>query len=173
MKPTRPTAKAGAHLSKKEIHQRFVDQFTSELESITAAAKRSFATATSEEHRAEGKYDTFKLESSFLSRGLAMRVDELTRALQSLQELPLVGHRPSAPIQPGDLIRLKDGDDKTVTLFLGDDVGGETIMANGEEISIVSARSPLGQAVQGKTTGETFTLKIGSSTRTYTVVSVE
>jgi hypothetical protein len=53
-------------MTKKDIHQRFVDQLARELESIAAAARKSFATATNEEHHAEGKYDTFKLESPTL-----------------------------------------------------------------------------------------------------------
>ena len=48
-------------MTKKVIHQRFIDHLTAELESITAVAKKTFATATSEEHRAEHKYDTLSL----------------------------------------------------------------------------------------------------------------
>jgi len=160
-------------MTKKNIHQRFILQITSELESITASAKKSFATATSEEHRAEHKYDTFKLESSFLARGQAKRVEELTQALDSLQMLQLKKLHKTSPIQLGALVRLKSGDEKTRTLFFGPAAGGETITVDGEDIIIVTSRSPLGQAVLGKTVGDTFDFKMGTDSHTYTVVSLE
>lgn len=160
-------------MTKKDIHQRFVDQLTAELESITAAARKSFATATDDEHRAEHKYDTFKLESSFLARGQAKRVEELTSALDSLHMLPLKALNATSPIQLGALVRLAAGDKTTRTLFFGYAAGGETIVAEGEEITIVTSGSPLGQAMLGKTVGDTFGLKMGKTTQSFKVTSVE
>lgn len=157
---------------KEAVHRRFMDQLTAELESITAAAKESFATATNEEHHAEHRYDTFKLESSFLARGQAKRVEELTNALDSLQMLPLKALDDTTPIQLGALIRLKADDGSTRVLFFGSAAGGETIIVNGEEITIVTSGSPLGQAVLGKIVGDTFGLKMGGATQTFTVLSV-
>jgi transcription elongation GreA/GreB family factor len=160
-------------MTKKTIHKRFMDQLAAELESITAAAKKSIATATDDEHRAESKYDTFKIESSFLARGLAKRVEDLTGALDSLQMLPLKKLRKNSPIQLGALVRLKANDGETRTLLFGSAAGGETIMVDNEEIIIVTSGSPLGQAVLGKIVGDTFDLTIGGATHAFTVVSVE
>jgi transcription elongation GreA/GreB family factor len=160
-------------MTKKEIHQRFIAQLAAELETITVAAKKSFATATDEEHHAEGKYDTFKLESSYLARGQAKRVEELTQALASLQMLPLHELHDTSPIQLGALVRLEDGDGARRGLLLGSAVGGERIVADGEEIMIVTSRSPLGRAVLGKIVGDTFVLTIGLDTRKHKVLSVE
>ena len=144
-----------------------------ELESITVAAKASFATATSDEHRAENKYDTFKLESSFLARGQAKRVEDLTAALESLQMLPLQELHNASPIQLGALIRLKAEDGAISVLLFGYAAGGETVLADGEEVVIVTSRSPLGQAVLGKIVGDTFEFKMGNDRHTFTVLSVE
>lgn len=160
-------------MTKKSIHRRFIEQLTAELESITAVAKKTFATATSEEHKADNKYDTFKLEASFLSRGLARRVEELTQALDSLQMLPLKALPKTSPIQLGALVHLRATDGETRVLLVGSAAGGETIHANGEEIVIVTSRSPLGQAVLGKTSGDVFDIKIGPAAQTFVVSSVE
>ena len=160
-------------MNKTDIHRRLIEQVQAELETITVSAKKSFAAATSDEHRAESKYDTFKLESSFLSRGLAKRVEELTNALKSLQALPLVKLGAISPVQPSALVRLQDGDGTAMALFLGSDAGGETIDVNGEEISVVSSGSPLGQAVLDRRVGDTFAIQIGRFTHTFTVLSVE
>ena len=160
-------------MTKRDIYERFVGQLTAELESITVAARASFATATSDEHRAENKYDTFKLESSFLARGQAKRVEELTAELESLQLLPMQDLNATSPIQLGALVRLKADDGTTRTLLFGYAAGGETIVVDGEEIVIVTSRSPLGQAVLGKTSGDTFDFKMGAVTHTFSVLSVE
>ncbi len=160
-------------MTKEEIHRRFIDELSRELESITAAAKNSVAMATSEAHRAESKYDTFSLESSYLARGQAMRIEELRNALEQLQALPLKALSAASPVQLGALVRLEAGDGKKRTLFFGPAAGGEQISADGEEIVIMTARAPLGQALLGKTVGATFEIKIGKATHTFTVVSVE
>jgi transcription elongation GreA/GreB family factor len=87
--------------------------------------------------------------------------------------LPLNELHDTSPIQLGALVRLKARDGETRVLLFGYAAGGETIRVDGEEIIIVTSRSPLGQGVLGKTVGDTFDIKIGRDTHTYTVVSVE
>ena len=160
-------------MTKADIHRHFIDHISRELESLTAAAKNSASMATNEAHRAESKYDTFSLESSYLARGQAQRIEELTHALQRLQALPLNALDATSPIRLSALVRLESGDGKKRTLFFGPAAGGEKIIADSEEVVIVTARSPLGQALLGKTVGNTFDFKIGTVTHTFTVVSVE
>jgi len=160
-------------MTKRDIHQRFIVQLTAELESITAVARKSFATATSEEHHAEHKYDTFKLEASFLARGHAKRVEDLASALESLRILPMRRLSQSSPIQLGALVGVKSRNGEIRTLLFGSAAGGETISVNQDEVTIVTSQSPLGQAVLGKTAGNTFSLKIGAATQTFEIISVE
>ena len=79
----------------------------------------------------------------------------------------------TSPIQLGALVRLVSSDGEKRTLFFGPAAGGEQISADGEEIVIVTAVSPLGRALLGKMAGDTFDIKIGNSTQTLRVVSVE
>ncbi len=162
----------GSQMTKKEIHKRLIEQMAAELKTITAAARESFATATDDEHRAEHKYDTFKLESSFLARGQAKRVEELTAALDSLQMLPVKRLRSRSPVQLGALVRLRADDGGLRVLLFGSAAGGETIVVSGEEVTVVTSGSPLGQAVMGKTAGDRIEIRIGNAAHTYTVESV-
>lgn len=159
-------------MTKTEIHQRFITQVQAELDAISDAAKRTFATATNEAHRAESKYDTFQLESSFLSRGLSKRVEELTRMLTDLQGLPIYELNNESTVQDSALVRLRAQDGKILTIFLTAEAGGETLQADGEEICMLSASSPLGQAVYGKRVGERVVVRSGKAERSYTVLSV-
>jgi transcription elongation GreA/GreB family factor len=160
-------------MTKQQIHQAFLAQITTELSTITAAAKGSIATATDKAHQAEGKYDTFSLESSYLARGQAKRVDELSAARERLQLLPLKELDNTTPIMLSALIRLEAGDDDHRTIFIGPAAGGETLQANGETITIVTTHSPLGRALLGKKTGDAFKIKLGPDTKHFTILSVE
>ena len=160
-------------MTKSEIHKAFIGQLSLELESITNAAKSTFATATDEAHHAEGKYDTFSLESSYLARGQAKRVEEISTALDRLQMLPLKEFSGSDPILLSALIRLQTATGERRTLFLGPAAGGETINIDGEEIMMITSASPMGQAVINKKVGDSFSLEIGPQTQHLTVLSVE
>jgi transcription elongation GreA/GreB family factor len=159
-------------VAKADIHRLLIEQMTKELGAITASAKASFASATDDENRAEHKYDTFKLEESFLARGQAKRVKELADALESLQNLPLGDLPEGSPVQFGALVRMKAKNGSTSTLLFGSAAGGETIVVNGEEITVVTAQSPLGQAILGRTAGETIDVKIGPGLQTLEIVSI-
>ena len=160
-------------MTKYDIQQQFIQQLTNELATITAAAKASFSTATSEAHHAEGKYDTFSLETSYLARGQARRVEELRQALEMLHQMPLKKLERGAPVQLGTLVRLQAANGEKRVLYFGPASGGESIQAEGEEIVIVTARSPLGSAVLGKTAGESLTISLAGISQTFTLMSVE
>jgi transcription elongation GreA/GreB family factor len=163
----------GVHMTKKDVHQRFVEKLSAELESLTAAAKNSISMATNEAHRAESKYDTFSLESSYLARGQAQRVDELRFALDRLYALSVKELSGESPIQYGSLVRLESDQGKARTLYFCPGGGGEQISFDGEEVCIITAVSPLGKAVLGKRLGVTFEVKIGRTTQTFRIAAVE
>ncbi len=160
-------------MTKREILQCFVDQLAEELETITAAAKGSFDTATHEEHHAEGKYDTFSLETSYLARGQAKRVEALTDGLERLQQLPLKVFTKTSPIVLGALVRMEAADGECRAVLLGPSAGGEEIQVDGEDIIIVTSASPLGKSILGKRVGDSFEIKIGYLAQQFTITSVE
>ena len=160
-------------MTKAEIHQLFVDQMATELDSITAAARNTIAMATDEEHKADSKYDTFSLESSYLARGQAMRVQELTEALDRMRVLPLKELNDSSPVILSALVRLEANDGEERALFFGPAGGGEEVVVDGEEVVLITKQSPLGQAVLGKKVGDHFEIKLGLDPQRFTIVSVE
>ena len=160
-------------MTKSQIHQLFIDQLAGELEGIIAATRDSIAVATSDEHRAESKYDTFSLESSYLARGQSMRVEELTLALASLRALRMDPYKPKAPVGQGALVRLKEKGGAVQTMLMSPAAGGTEVIADGETVFVVTPVSPLGRAVWGRKKGDTFDLKMGRDVKSFTVVSVE
>ena len=160
-------------MTKNEIHQQFMDRLSDELASITAAAKSTFATATDEAHQAECKYDTFSLESSYLARGQAKRAQELATAVALLQMLPLKALDDTTPIQLGALVRIKANDGEERTLLVAPAGGGEAVVVDDETVTIITSKSPIGQALVGNTVGDTFEMKTGLRPQTFSIVSVE
>jgi hypothetical protein len=161
------------YMTKKEIHQRFIDQLSKELEHITEATKNSIAIATNDEHNAEGKYDTFSLETSYLARGQAKRVEELTDALDRLRHMPLKELNASTPIQLSALVRLKAANGDIRTLFFAPAGGGEEIEHGTELVTIVTPISPLGRAIVGKKVGTRVEFQMGIDQETLTIQSIE
>jgi transcription elongation GreA/GreB family factor len=160
-------------MNKQQLHQLFVARLTHELESITAAAKASFATATDNEHHAEGKYDTFSLETSYLARGQAKRVAELRESLERLAHLPLKAMVPGDPIQWGALVRLEADDGERRNLLFCSAGGGEKVSVDDEDYVIITSQSPLGRALLGRTADEHVQINIAGNDRTFTIISVE
>jgi len=160
-------------MTKQEIHRCFVEKLAAEVASITAAAKQTIATATDKEHQARSKYETFSLESSYLARGQAKRVAELTDALERLQLLPLRQLDSSSPMQLGALLRLSSPDAPGRALFLVPAAGGEEINVEGEEIVMMTPSSPLGRAVLGRHVGDSISVSMGDSLNSFTIESVE
>ena len=116
-------------MTKKDVHQRFVEKLSAELESITAAVKNSISMATDEAHRAESKYDTFSLESSYLARGQAQRVEELRFALDRLHAISVKELTRESAIQHGSLVRLESDAGNARTLYFCPGGGGEQVQA--------------------------------------------
>lgn len=161
-------------MTKKEVHKILIAQISAELDAVTHVAKQTIATATNEAHHAESKYDTFSLESSYLARGQAKRVHELTSALERLQQLPLKEFSKDSPIILSALIELEsiDGKDKR-SLFFGPCAGGESVTIEDKTTVIITASSPLGKAVLGKKLGDTFEIQMGPLPKTYKITSIE
>ncbi|MEM7393149.1 MAG: transcription elongation factor GreAB [Verrucomicrobiota bacterium] len=159
-------------MDKKKIHQQFIARLQEDVDGITDAAKKSFAMATDNEHKAESKYDTFSLEASYLARGQAQRVEELKASLERFEVLPLKEFEAGDPILLSALVHLAadDGDDRY--LFFGPSSGGLEIETEGKTVMVVTKQSPLGQAILGKCEGESFEIKMGPFPESFKIVSV-
>jgi len=159
-------------MTKPEIHQAFVAKLEQELEGIRSAARHAYETATDKEHQAENKYDTFSLESSYLARGQAKRVSELTAAIERLRMLPLQEMDATSPIVLGALVRLEAEDGEVRTLFLGPAGGGEKLETDEGLITIITSASPIGRALVGNKTGHTFKFPAGPLGKTFRITTV-
>ena len=158
--------------TKSEIHQKFVEKLEGELASITQAAKNTYATATDEEHQAEHKYDTFSLESSYLARGQAKRVDELTLAVDSLRTLSLSEYGDETPVDLGALVDVSDATGNMRHLFLCPAGGGEQLETDVGTVTMVTPDAPIGKILLGRKKGDRVILDLGREKQELTLINV-
>ena len=128
-----------------------------ELETATREARESAEAATDPDSKAENKYDTRALESSYLARGQARRVDELQSAVEAFAALSGNGASPGASVVVGSLVTL-DTPEGRAWYFLGPAEGGTEVRCEGRTVLLITPASPLGRRLLGRTVGETVAL---------------
>ena len=134
---------------------------------MQAANEDASAGATSSEARAETKWDTCGLESSYLARGHAMQFEALATQVHELRSFALPSFK-GKPIDPGALIEVEQGGE-AMLFFLLPCGGGVEVTIAGCEITVITPESPVGAALVDKEQGDTYSFRAGS---TETILSV-
>ena len=144
-------------MNKHDLHRHCLEHLEAQLRSLEAAARKTAATATDEEHKARSKYETFSLENSYLARGQARRVEDMRTVLNSVRAMPVRELPADADIQPGVLVEVIDQTGVTDLLWLVPAGGGEEIHYEGRLIQLLTPQSPLGRALLNKRRGDSLT----------------
>ena len=143
-------------------------------ETVLQAAEQARTTregATHAEAKPENDKDTRALEQSYLARGQAMRVEELANQAHMLRFMDLPQFSDDDEISAGALVLL-EGDDGERLLFLAPHGGGIELAVDGVTVFVVTATSPMGKAVLGKSVGDDVVLKVRSTQRNYEISRV-
>ncbi|WAG77867.1 GreA/GreB family elongation factor [Metapseudomonas furukawaii] len=159
-------------MDKARIHRLILDRLAADLELLQRAAQAAYEAATHEENVAENKYDTLGLEASYLATGQARRAAEIKHSIGLFQTLNLRPFDPQRGIQLSALVVLAAEDGSEQWLFLGPEAAGLKVQLEGEEITVITPRSPLGQALLGKAEGAEITLNIGKGHQHFEVLQV-
>ena len=108
---------------------------------------------THEESRAENDKDTRALESSYLARGQARRVAELSAAVAALGAMPIRSYDESRPLALSALVQL-EGERCSGWYFVASAGGGARLEHAGAQVAVLTPASPLGRAILGRCVGE-------------------
>lgn len=158
-------------MNKQELVKRVVEKLEAERRSLAEAALSTYEAATHEESEAEDQYDTRGLEASYLAGAQAKRVAEIDQFILSLRFLNVSEFAADAPISATALVEL-DYDGKTTWCFLLPKGGGMSVEFEGHLVQIVTPKSPMGEALVGRTAGDLALVDTGKETREYEIVSV-
>ena len=141
-------------MNKIAILQVIARRLESDLEQATDAAIESAESATHEESRAEGKYDTRGLETSYLASGQARHAVELRESLAAVKNFSIPDFTQSSPIALGALVTLLSSQGREI-FFLAPGMGGiEISYDDNSTITVISSRSPVGNELLGKSVGD-------------------
>jgi hypothetical protein len=155
-------------MNKEHVMAALLEEMETEIERQRAANKQASSGATDSESKAESKWDTQGLESSYLARGYAHQFAVLVEQAEALR-----GFEPAdfsgKPAGVGALVKC-DIDDITSYIFLLHCCGGTDLTVDGEEVTVVTTESPLGAALSGKAEGGAFALPNGANG---TVIGIE
>jgi transcription elongation GreA/GreB family factor len=159
-------------MKKAPLIKKIVETLRQNIALLEKAARASHAEATHESSRAESKYDTRGLEAAYLAGGQARQVRELMESVDVYQSLETREFKLGDSIDLTALVEMKI-DGQCARFFIGPKNGGLEFIHRKKEITILTPQSPLGQTLAGKKAGDKWTVRLGSSTASYRVVSVE
>ncbi len=140
-------------MEKSEIIRVIIEQIESDLAKATDAAIDSAESATHEEARSEGKYDTRGLETSYLASGQARHALELRESLDAIRNFSPPAFEGSSPIALGALVSTLSSNG-CETFFLAPGLGGIELESEQGTITVITSKSPLGNEFIGKKTGD-------------------
>jgi hypothetical protein len=141
------------------------------VENLQRAARASHMEATHESSRAESKYDTRGLEASYLAGGQARQAKEILDSIKLYESLETRDFGPADLIDLTAVVKLETNGSPFL-YFIGPKSGGVEVNYDGEEITVITPQSPLGQNLVGKKSGQSWTTKVGGSTVKYRIVKV-
>lgn len=124
-----------------------------ELEAIAASAADAASAATHEESKPESQYDTRGLEASYLAGAQAGRVQDLAHRINALEYVVLKNFDSERPIGLTAVVTLDDGETQR-KYFLFPDGGGLKLELEGEIITVLTPKSPIGRALLEKLLGD-------------------
>jgi len=158
-------------MNKSQLLKEIVAALGASLETLERAARASHNEATHESSRAESKYDTRGLEAAYLAGGQARQAREIMESMKLYTSLETRNFAASDPVDLTAVVKLET-DGTAFLYFIGPKSGGVEVNFKGEEITVITPQSPLGQNLVGKKAGQSWTTKVGGSTVKYRIAKV-
>ncbi len=151
------------------LKQQLVLALTADLAVRERAYRAAHDAATHQEAKPENDKDTRALESSYLARGEALRLEEQRAALAEVQAMPVQAFDGSGPVRLGALVETEEGGEHA--LFWIVPHGGGTRLAEGT-VQVVTPKSPIGRALLGANAGDECEVPRAGKPRLLGVVKV-
>ena len=155
-------------MNKTTLLRAVLAELENDLRRLQAANAQASAGATDGEARAETKWDTCGLESSYLARGHALQFKALAADVCELRAFAIPVFT-GLPIGLGALIEVEQNKEKT-RFFLLPCAGGTEIHVDGCDVTVITPVSPIGAALMDKKQGDKFSFRAGSAGKILSVL---
>lgn len=142
------------NIDKKALVNLIINMLSKELEQAISAANQAHAAAVDDESVAETQYDTLAIEASYLAEGQSKRVQELQAAIRHYQTLNVAKMHEKSRVSLTALVQLASQQSKQHWFFIGPAAGGFVCQQGGQQITVITAQSPIGKALIEKHQGD-------------------
>lgn len=153
---------------KSKIVNNLKQQLQEKLDQAKLNYQSSKSLTTSEDMKSDGKYDTRAIEAGYLASAQKQRLDELE---QDLQLLDSIEFHDTKDISIGSLVEMEFNKTKQ-WYFVSSISGGPLLKIDDQVILIISAFSPLGNAMIGLSKDDEFELQTPKGIREYNVLNI-
>lgn len=159
-------------MQKKLIMDNLLRQLESNLEMLINTAQEARLAATSEESKAENKYDTRGLEASYLAGAQAKRSQDLELSILQLKKLKVKDFKEDQSVDVTAIVHVEINGEGQKYLFVLPNSGGSKIEFEKKIISVITPESPLGTLLVGKYVGDNFILKLNNKDSEYEILNI-
>jgi len=159
-------------MDKVEVISAVRAKVQADLDAAVHSQKVAHDAATHEEAKPENDKDTRGLESSYLARGLAMRVEELRATIAAVRSTSTRGYGPDDEVGLGALVVAEDEDGEEACYLLASNGGGLVVDVEGTPVRVVTPESPVGRAFVGKLEGDDVQVRTPKGVREFVLVTV-
>ena len=150
-------------VDKNACFEALLHQLQTELTTTLSASKDAAEYATNQESKADSKYDTQGLEASYLAAGQALHAKQQGEAIRTLRALKPYLTADRTRIELGAVFACNFGESEE-WFYFAPVAGGEIVVVDKMEITILTAQSPLANQLKGRGVGYSFASKLGSKT---------
>lgn len=154
-------------LDKASLKAELLGHLEETLRALHEAHRSTTEGMTHPDNKPENDKDTRATEMSYLARGQAMRLEELTLGVSGVKVLPTTA---CVRVTLGAVVRTADEDDVEAYYLVAGEGGG--VVLCGGVVKVVTPRSPLGKALMGKESGDELSFVAGGGTRVLSILSV-
>ena len=160
-------------MKKRELLIQLIKQINDELDVIKKSAEIAHEDATHEESRAENKYDTRGLESSYLAGAQMERVRILTSSLKQIEGIQLKDFGPLDDIASTAVVELYDSKKSTSHYyFILPSCGGFTLYENDLVIKTITKDSAIGEELEGANEGDDISIELRNEVKEFIIKKV-
>jgi transcription elongation GreA/GreB family factor len=155
-------------VTKAALRDELLAALTAQLATAQAAHAAAVEGATHSEARAENDKDTRGLEQSYVARGQAARVEELTAAVAAIETMLWKPYTARDPVGLGALVTVEEDDDE-LRFLIAPHGGGITL---GGGVLVITPQSPLGRALVGRLVDDTVEVQRPACPRELTITAL-
>ena len=143
-----------------------------ELTTASAASAQAHASATHSENVADNKYDTLAVEAAYLAHGQSVRIMQLKQSIANYRQLMLIRKPETVSINVGHTVTILDTNNSLQRLFIGPSAGGIRLFIDEKAILTVTALTPMGKALIGKSIEDEISIVIGGKHKHFVVTDI-